>query len=121
MNQALHGQTAIVTGAGSSAGIGFAVARALLEAGAQIALTSTTKRIQDRARELDASGKNVLAMVADLTEEAAANRIVDAVLARTGRIDVLVNNAGMAQSGHTLQGTSLQESPYQDLRPQNQN
>jgi 3-oxoacyl-[acyl-carrier protein] reductase len=114
MQQILQGQTAIVTGAGSPAGIGFAIARVLLDAGAQIAITSTTQRIHDRARELDASGKNVMVMVADLTEQTAASRIVDAVLARTGRIDVLVNNAGMAQSGHALQGTTLQESSYED-------
>jgi 3-oxoacyl-[acyl-carrier protein] reductase len=118
MQQILQGQTAIVTGAGSPAGIGFAIARVLLDAGAQIAITSTTQRIHDRARELDASGKNVMAMVADLTEQTAASRIVDAVLARTGRIDVLVNNAGMAQSGHALQGTTLQESSYHDWRRQ---
>jgi 3-oxoacyl-[acyl-carrier protein] reductase len=114
MPQSLQGQTAIVTGAGSPVGIGFAVARALLDAGAQIAITATTERIHDRVRELDSTGKNVLAIVADLTEEAAASRIVDAVLARTGRIDVLVNNAGMTQTGHDLPGKSLQESAYAD-------
>ncbi len=51
----MRGQTAIVTGAGSAAGIGFAVARSLLEAGAQVAITSTTERIHERARELDAN------------------------------------------------------------------
>jgi NAD(P)-dependent dehydrogenase (short-subunit alcohol dehydrogenase family) len=56
MEQVLHGQTAIVTGAGSPAGIGFAVARSLLEAGAQVAITATTERIYERARELDATG-----------------------------------------------------------------
>jgi 3-oxoacyl-[acyl-carrier protein] reductase len=63
MEQTFRGQTAIVTGAGSPVGIGFAIARALLSGGAQIAITSTTERIHQRARELDASGKNVLAIV----------------------------------------------------------
>src|SRR5260221_3362144 len=61
MGQILEGQTAIVTGAGSADGIGFAIARRLLRDGAQIAITSTTERIHERARELDASGKNVVA------------------------------------------------------------
>jgi 3-oxoacyl-[acyl-carrier protein] reductase len=105
---------AIVTGAGSAAGIGFAVARGLLQAGAQVAITSTTERIYERARELDASSKNVLAIVADLTEEAAASRIVDMVMERSGRVDVLVNNAGMAQTGRPLEGKTVRESSYAD-------
>src|SRR5258708_17382733 len=68
MGQILEGQTAIVTGAGSADGIGFAIARRLLRDGAQIAITSTTERIHERARELDASGKNVVAGVAGLDQ-----------------------------------------------------
>ncbi|HEY4817639.1 MAG TPA: SDR family NAD(P)-dependent oxidoreductase [Candidatus Acidoferrum sp.] len=114
MEHVLQGQTAVVTGAGSPTGIGFAIARGLLMAGAQIAITSTTERIYERARELDASGKNVVPIVADLTEEEAGRRIVDVVMERSGRIDVLVNNAGMAQTGHSLDGKTLQESSYAD-------
>ena len=118
MEQVFRGQAAIVTGAGSPAGIGFAIARALLSAGAQVAITSTTNRIQERALELDPTGKNVLAIVADLTVEQDSRRIVDVVFERYGRIDVLVNNAGMAQTGASLEGKTLQESPYSDWRRQ---
>jgi 3-oxoacyl-[acyl-carrier protein] reductase len=118
MEQSFRGQAAIVTGAGSSAGIGFAIARALLSAGAQIAITSTTERIQQRARELDATGKNVLAVIGDLTVEEDSRRIVDVVFERYGRIDVLVNNAGMAQTGTSLEGKTLLESLYSDWRRQ---
>jgi len=118
MEQVLHGQTAIVSGAGSPAGIGFAIARGLLVAGAQVAITATTERIYERARELDATGTNVVAMVADLTEEDQAQRIVDSVMQRNGRIDVLVNNAGMAQTGRPLEGRTVQESSYADWRRQ---
>lgn len=118
MRQTFEGQAAIVTGAGSPAGIGFAVARALLSAGAQIAITSTTERIYHRARELDPSGKNVLAIVADLTREEDSRRIVDVVFERYGRIDILVNNAGMAQTGTSLEGKALLESSYSDWRRQ---
>jgi 3-oxoacyl-[acyl-carrier protein] reductase len=110
----LDGQTAIVTGAGSAEGIGFAIARKLHAAGAHVALTSTTERIQERARELDASGKRVLAFVADLTQETAAKQFVEAVLQRTGRIDILVNNAGMTQSGQPIESKTLQNSSYKD-------
>jgi 3-oxoacyl-[acyl-carrier protein] reductase len=118
MEQVLQGQTAIVTGAGSPAGIGFAIARSLLVAGAQVAITATTERIYERARELDATGKNIVAIVADLTEEDGARRIVDMAMERSGRIDVLVNNAGMAQTGLPLDGKTMQESSYAEWRRQ---
>jgi 3-oxoacyl-[acyl-carrier protein] reductase len=114
----MQGQTAIVTGAGSADGIGFAIARRLLRAGAQVAITSTTERIHERANELDANGKNVVAIVADLTDEDGARRIVDLVMERSGRIDVLVNNAGMTQTGRPLEGKTLRESSYADWQRQ---
>src|SRR5258708_18531368 len=110
----LDGQTAIVTGAGSAEGIGFAIARRLHAMGAHVAITSTTERIQERARDLDATGKRVIAFVADLTREAAAQKLVAAVLQRTGRIDILVNNAGMTQTGHPIESKTLQNSSYKD-------
>src|SRR5258706_255728 len=118
MEQLLQGQTAIVTGAGSSAGIGFAIARGLLSGGAEVAITSTTERIYERAREWDASAKNVVDIVADLTDESAACRIVDMVMEHSGRIDVLVNNAGMAQMGQQLEGKTLRETSYADWQRQ---
>jgi 3-oxoacyl-[acyl-carrier protein] reductase len=118
MEQVLQGQTAIVTGAGSPAGIGFAIARGLLAAGAQVAITATTERIYERALELDATGKNVVPIVADLAEEDSAQRLVDSVMQRSGRIEVLVNNAGMAQTGLLLEGKTVQESSYADWRRQ---
>jgi 3-oxoacyl-[acyl-carrier protein] reductase len=89
-----------------------------LSGGAQVAITSTTERIHQRARELDPSGKDVLAIVGDLTVEQDSRRIVDVVFERYGRIDVLVNNAGMAQTGASLEGKTLQESSYPDWRCQ---
>jgi 3-oxoacyl-[acyl-carrier protein] reductase len=111
-------QTALVTGAGSAAGIGFAIARQLHAAGAQVAITATTDRIHMRAKELDPYGHRVWAFVADLTLEASAKTLVDSVLERTGRIDILVNNAGMAQTGRPVKGTTLQNSAYEDWKRQ---
>jgi 3-oxoacyl-[acyl-carrier protein] reductase len=114
----VRGQTAVVTGAGSAEGIGFAIARRLHAAGAHVTITSTTDRIRERARELDPTGERVMAMVADLTDEVAVQALVESVLGRAGRIDVLVNTAGMAQTGHHLESTTLQRTSLADWRQQ---
>ena len=111
-------QVVLVTGAGSMQGIGFAVARRFYVAGARVAITSTTPRIRERALELDSGGERILAVYEDLTNEAAAQRLVESVLQRFGRIDVLVNNAGMAQSDRPLESKSLQLTSYADWRRQ---
>jgi 3-oxoacyl-[acyl-carrier protein] reductase len=114
----LRGQTALVTGAGSAEGIGFAIARRLHGAGAHVAITSTTDRIQDRGRDLDPNGSRVSTFIADLTDESAAQDLVGLVLREAGRIDVLVNNAGMAQTGTHLESKTLQEVAFDDWRRQ---
>jgi len=111
-------QLAMVTGAGSREGIGFAIARRLHSAGYHVAITSTTDRIHDRARELDPSGESVSAFVADLTDEAAAKDLVESVLRLAGHIDVLVNNAGMAQTGKPAEDAELQHTSYADWKRQ---
>jgi 3-oxoacyl-[acyl-carrier protein] reductase len=111
-------QVAIVTGAGSEAGIGFAVARRLRSAGLRVAIASTTDRINDRALELDPGGKHVFAFVADLTDEDAAQELVDSVQRLLGRVDVLVNNAGMTQTGRPVQDATLQQTSYADWQRQ---
>lgn len=111
-------QTALVTGAGSREGIGFAVARRLHAAGFHVAITSTTERIHDRARDLDPNEETVSAFVADLTDEVAAQAVVDSVLQWTGRIDVLVNGAGMTQSGKPFEEATLEHSSYADWQRQ---
>jgi 3-oxoacyl-[acyl-carrier protein] reductase len=114
----LRGQTALVTGAGSAEGIGFAIARRLHAAGAHVAITSTTDRIHARGRDLDPTGTGVSTFIADLTDESAAQDLVGSVLREAGRIDVLVNNAGMAQTGTHLASKTLQEVAFDDWRRQ---
>ncbi len=91
----LDGRVAVVTGAGSPTGIGFAVSRRLGELGAAVVLTATTDRVHDRVRELGESGVRAAGLVADLTDPAAAEALAASVVARWDRVDVLVNNAGM--------------------------
>lgn len=93
------GRAALVTGCGSADGIGFACARLLARLGARVAITSTTDRIEARAAELREAGAPVFARVADLVEREQAFALVAAAQAELGPLDVLVNAAGMAQTG----------------------
>jgi len=91
----LDDRIALVTGSGGSDGIGFATARLLSAMGARVVVTSTTDRCHQRAAELVADGADALAFVADLTDPRQAERLVSQLTSTWGRIDVLVNNAGM--------------------------
>ncbi len=92
-------RAALVTGAGSGAGIGFATALILARQGARLAITSTTKRIFERLEELPGGGARHVAIVADLTEPDAAERLVREARRALGPIEILINNAGMTQLG----------------------
>ncbi|WP_374652495.1 SDR family NAD(P)-dependent oxidoreductase [Dongia sp.] len=94
----MKGRIALITGAGGADGIGFATARALAEAGARVAITSTTARIKERLRELGGKGAHI-ALMADLTDPDAVAGLIAEVNAKLGKIDILVNNAGMIQTG----------------------
>jgi|ERR1700675_1724160 len=118
MDLPLNRQTAVITGAGSAEGIGFAIARRLHSAGVRVVITSTTDRVHSRARELNAGGEGVLSFIADLTVETDVQRFVDSVLSRTGRIDILVNNAGMAQTGRPTDSKPLIETSFAEWQNQ---
>ncbi|MBI5439779.1 MAG: SDR family NAD(P)-dependent oxidoreductase [Deltaproteobacteria bacterium] len=98
----LEGKVAIVTGA--SRGIGKAIAVGLAREGARIVLAARSEEargglegtIHDTAREISSLGGEALAVRCDVTDEASVGAMVDAALARFGRVDVLVNNAGVA-------------------------
>jgi 3-oxoacyl-[acyl-carrier protein] reductase len=93
------GRVALVTGAGSATGIGAACARVLVREGAAVAVTSTSDRIHERREELVADGHDAASFVSDLTDRAQASSMVEQVLDRFGRIDIVVNNAGMLNVG----------------------
>lgn len=94
------GRNALVTGCGSAEGIGFAAARLLARLGATVAVTSTTsERLDARAAELRADGADAFAQVADLTDRKQAFELVAAAQEANGPIDILVNAAGMVQTG----------------------
>lgn len=105
-------RAALITGAGSPDGIGVAVARQLAEQGARVVLTATSDRVHDRAAELTAAGFQAHALIADLTDPAAATAVVQSVVDDFGQLDIVVNNAGMVQTGVTLNvSTFADEAP----------
>jgi 3-oxoacyl-[acyl-carrier protein] reductase len=91
----LSGRAAVVTGAGSPDGIGFATARLLAELGAAVMISATTDRVQDRAGELRAAGFDAAGFAGDLTDADTTSGLVSAALGQWGRLDIVVNNAGM--------------------------
>lgn len=95
----VKGRVALITGAGSADGIGFATARLLAEAGAKVAITSTTDRIFDRLRELGGEINTKFAKPADLTVPDEVAALIADVEENLGPIDIVVNNAGMVQVG----------------------
>ena len=89
----LDGKVALVTG--GSRGLGFGMAVALAEAGADIISIQRTSSSEALAERVTSMGRQFLPLVFDIGSETAAQEALDAVLSRFGRIDILVNNAGI--------------------------
>jgi NADP-dependent 3-hydroxy acid dehydrogenase YdfG len=94
----LTGQVVAVTGA--SSGIGEATARAAVQAGAVVALGARrTERIEALAEDINKGGGKAIAITTDVADEAQARSFVETTIAELGRLDVLVNNAGVMLLG----------------------
>jgi len=94
----LDGKVAIVTG--GSRGIGLAIAALLAEDGAAVVVSGRdADRLQRAVKELEAQGRVAHAVVADAASREDCDRLADAAKERFGRIDVLVNNAGITRDG----------------------
>lgn len=91
----LEGKVALVTGVSGDGQVGQAVAKALAEQGASLAIAARSQgNVEARAQELRSGGARVLALAADLTEETLVRQVVERVLAEYGKIPILVNLAG---------------------------
>lgn len=109
----LGGTVAVVTGAGSPSGIGYAAARLLGQCGAAVVVTATSARIHERAAELTAEGIEAWGVTGDLTDPKASAAVVASTVDRFGRLDILVNNAGMVTvgDGDYLEGDLIATDP----------
>jgi NADP-dependent 3-hydroxy acid dehydrogenase YdfG len=102
----LTNKSALITGGGS--GIGLATAKALLDEGAKVAITGRNEsKLRDAAARLNA-GDRLIWHAADLGDPAAVERMVADVTARLGRIDILINNAGV----------NIKERAFHELTPE---
>lgn len=90
----LEGQQALVTGAAH--GIGFAAAEALAQAGAAVCLTDVSAEVAAAADRLTAAGHRATSAQLDVTDDKAAGALIEEIAGRSGRFDLLVNNAGIA-------------------------
>jgi 2-deoxy-D-gluconate 3-dehydrogenase len=89
----LTGRVALVTGA--SRGIGAAIAEALADAGADVAIHASEKPADATQAAIAGKGRRSRCVVADLSDRTAQNGLIPAVLSEFGRLDILVNNAGI--------------------------
>jgi NAD(P)-dependent dehydrogenase (short-subunit alcohol dehydrogenase family) len=104
----LEGAAAIVTGAGR--GIGRAIALALAEAGADVVVASRTQSELDQVvRAIEASGRRGMGVVVDVRKRADIERLVATAIRTFGRVDVLVNNAGIFQQWATPEHVTEEE------------
>lgn len=98
MARSLSGKVALVTGA--SSGIGAGIALELARAGATVALAARrADRLAGVVAEIEALGGKALALAGDMTVEAEAVKAVEDTVAQLGRIDILINSAGVMQAG----------------------
>ena len=105
----VEGKVALVTGVAKTDSIGFATAQVLAREGAMLALVDISEKVHECAERLRAEGHTVSSHTADLIQMAQVEAAVAEILTCYGRIDVLVNNAGMVIFGQEEDFTAFQD------------
>ncbi|MDP6978028.1 MAG: SDR family oxidoreductase [Myxococcota bacterium] len=101
--RALAGQTAVVTG--SSSGIGRAIAEQLGAAGAHVFLSGRTPAsMEESKKKIEASGGKASIVTVDVRDVAQVRGLVESAVGETGRLDIMVNNAGLEYPGSIMAG-----------------
>jgi NAD(P)-dependent dehydrogenase (short-subunit alcohol dehydrogenase family) len=110
----LDGKVAIVTGA--SSGLGVTFAQSLAEAGADIALGARrVDRLQDTKALVESTGRRALTVATDVTDPEACKALVAATMQEFGRVDILINNAGVGTAVPASKETPEQYSAVLDI------
>lgn len=104
-------RTVLVTGVGNPGQVGYALARAFRDAGANVVICDVSPGVQDLAKEL-----GVAALQADLTNVEEVERLIGSVRERIGRLDVLVNAAGGLSVIKSVEETSIEEWRREEQR-----
>ena len=100
----LSGRVAVVTG--GTTGLGYAIALGLADAGADVVASSRRlEQVEKAAGEFEALGRRSLRITSDVTDRASLQALHDAVLAEFGKVDILVNAAGMTYNADTLEAS----------------
>jgi NAD(P)-dependent dehydrogenase (short-subunit alcohol dehydrogenase family) len=102
-----HFKDKVVLISGSSRGVGFALAKSMVEDGAKVVITARTeKRLLDSKKKLEDIGGEVEAIVGDVGKWEDCQKMVNAAVDGFGGLDILVNNAGISMRGHFDELTS---------------
>jgi NAD(P)-dependent dehydrogenase (short-subunit alcohol dehydrogenase family) len=121
----LEGKVALVTGCGGQHGLGRAIALRLAQEGAHVAINDVVERrlqstewagLPDLAREIEALGRQTLSVVADVSNAAQVERMVQATLEKFGQIDILVNNAGALAGRDRVPVVELDEAEWDRIQ-----
>ena len=103
----LSGRVAVVTG--GTTGLGYAIAIGLAEAGADVVASSRrAEQVEMVAGEIEALGRRTVRLTSDVTDRGSLEALRDVVVAEFGKVDILVNAAGVTHKAPTLEETEAE-------------
>ena len=112
-DRTLQGKVAIITGGGT--GLGRAMARALAEEGADVVVAARrVAPIEETAQEIRSIGTRGLAISTDVTDSAQVNGMVERAMAEMGRIDILINNAGIVRGERPVEVWDITDEMWRE-------